>query len=39
MLTGTLYLESVPIVNKFPEILLDDLPRVPDRNIDFGSSY
>ncbi|XP_070049448.1 uncharacterized protein [Nicotiana tomentosiformis] len=30
-------LESVPIVNDFPDVFLDELPRIPpDREIDFG---
>nr|XP_009796798.1 PREDICTED: uncharacterized protein LOC104243316 [Nicotiana sylvestris] len=30
-------LESVPVVNKFPDVFLDELPRIPpDREIDFG---
>ncbi|XP_070046831.1 uncharacterized protein [Nicotiana tomentosiformis] len=30
-------LESVPVVNKFPEVFLDNLPGIPpDREIDFG---
>ena len=30
-------LESVPVVCEFPEVFLEDLPRVPqEREIDFG---
>ncbi|XP_047258610.1 uncharacterized protein LOC124890832, partial [Capsicum annuum] len=33
----SLPLQSVPVVNKFPEVFLDDFPRIPpNREIDFG---
>ena len=33
-------LESVPVVNEFPEVFPDDLPGVPpEREIDFGIDF